>query len=292
MSGYDYLGNPAPQGKKILIAAVLDCGTDANRFVAMKQILDIGAKLLRYPDVEIAASEFTFTKGAVALMPQQPSMYRKKPLEVLWSKNADSKGGMASTAKVMNLVTGLDFNLNLEEHVTIDATDIRTGSGNVFRAGDILTLRELMLAMMLPSSNTGAAAFARIVGEKMLQEITPGEYTDTECRTEYVARMNAKASKQLGIVDPTFDSPVGGGATITANEMLRLCVEALTYPEICKVWNQKTYTIPVKGPNARNVSLQTTVTDASIEAEYTILGGKTGSLDSAKALVMAAEVEV
>jgi D-alanyl-D-alanine carboxypeptidase (penicillin-binding protein 5/6) len=274
-----------------LIAAVLDCGTDANRFVAMKQILDIGAKLLRYPDAEIADSEFTFSKGAVALLPSQPSMYRKKPLEVLWSKNGDSKGGMASTVKVMNLITGLDVNPNLEAHMTIVSDDLYEGSGNVFRVGDVVKLRDLMWAMMLPSSNSGGRAFAHTIGDMILQEIAPGTYTEEECRLEFISRMNAKAA-EIGISNPNFDSTFGGTATITAIEMLRMGIEACTYPDICKIWGYKTHTIHVGGPAARDITLSTTVTDAAIEAEYTILGGKTGSNSMAKALVMAAEVEV
>ena len=62
---------------------------------------------------------------------------------------------------------------------------------------------------------------------------------------------------------------------------------------VCMVWGKKSYTVAVGGTNARSVSLSTTVTDSAIEAVYTILGGKTGSLtNGAKALVMVAEASV
>ena len=293
MNGYDYLGNPIPQGKVILIGAVLDAGSDANRFKAMKQLLDIGVKKLQFPDAEIAADEFTYaSKGAVALLPQEPAMHQLHTPVALYAKNADSKAEIASVTKVMSLVTGLDYAHDLEEVVAIKSADVRSGSGNYFSAGDTMTLREMMLAMMLPSSNTAAWAFARIVGAKVLEAQGDSAYTDTECVTAFIAAMNAKAANAIGMTNPNFVYPDGGVATMTPAELLRLIVEACSYPDICKVWGKKTYTIAVGGSNPRNVTLETTVTDAAIEAVYTILGGKTGSMTNAKALVMAAEVAV
>lgn len=295
MNGYDYLGNPIPQGKVILIGAVLDAGTDANRFKAMKQLLDIGVKKLRFPDVEIGSDEFTYaTKGAVALLPQEPPMYQKQSLTILYSKAATTQAIPASTTKVMSLITGMDYIGSVMEEVTYKSSDEESGSGDVFDAGDIITIRDLMLAMMLPSSNGSAQCFARICGAKMLEAQGDNSYTDSECRTEFVRQMNLKAA-YIGMTNSTFTSASGLQTTTktTVSDMLRIVVEACSYPDICKVWGKKTYTVTVKGTNPRSVVLNTTVTDAAIEAVYTILGGKTGSLtQGAKALVMAAEVEV
>ena len=288
-------GSPVAQGKAILIGAVLDAGTSENRFKAMKQLLDIGVKKLRFPDAEIGSDEFTYaTKGAVALLPQEPSMYQRQPLEVLYSKAATTQDTPASTTKVMSLITGMDYIGSVMEQVTYKSSDEESGSGDVFDAGDVITIRDLMLAMMLPSSNGAAQCFARICGAKMLDAAGESGYTDSACRTRFVQEMNAKAA-YIGMTNSTFSSASGLMTTtkMTASDMLRMVVEACSYPDICKVWGKKSYTVAVGGTNARSVSLSTTVTDSAIEAVYTILGGKTGSLtNGAKALVMVAEASV
>ncbi len=296
MPDYDYQGNPLPQGKKILIGAVLDAGSGENRFKAMKQLLDIAKKKIQLPDAEIAVSEFTFaSKGAVAILPDgPPAMYERHALNLLYSKAATVQSIPASTTKVMSLITGMDFVQSVKERVSIKASDIQSGSGNVFSAGDTLTIEELMLAMTLPSSNTAAQAFARICGAKMLEAAGVTSYTDTECRTAFIAQMNGKAA-YIGMTGAEFTSASGLATDnkMTITDMMQMIVEACSYPEICKVWGKKQYTIAVGGSNQRNVLLETTVTDSAIEASYTILGGKTGSLDSgatAAALVMVAEV--
>lgn len=282
-------------GKHILIGAVLDAGTAENRFKAMKQLLDIGAKKLRNPDAGIASNEFTYaSKGAVMLLPEQPAMYQRKTLDLLYSKTATTQDIPASVTKVMSLITGMDYIGSVMERITYKSSDEQSGSGDVFDAGDIITVQDLMLAMMLPSSNGSAMCFARICGEKMLQAAGVTSYTDADCRAEFVQAMNRKAAF-IGMSNSSFDSPSGlsENNTTTATDLLRMVIEACSYPEICKVWGKQSYTVAVGGTNPRNVTLTSTVTDSAIEAAYVILGGKTGSLNSgAKALVMVAEVEV
>lgn len=298
---YDINGTPLISGlvggQSILVAAIMDAGSDANRFKAMKQILDIGKKKLADPDAVISDSEFTYaTKGAVcAYPPAMPGMYEKYGFSMLYSKNGTTQSVPASTTKVMALITGLDYVLDVKKVITIKSSDVEAGSGNYFFAGDTLTIEELMLSMMLPSSNTAAQAFARICGAAMLEAAGDSTYTDAECKTEFIAKMNTKAA-YIGMANSTFTSPSGLQTTtkMTVEDMVRLLVEACSYPQILKVWNKKSYTISVGGTNPRSVQLTTTLTDTSIENSYYIFGGKTGSLNSgttAAALVMVAGIK-
>ena len=296
---YDKDGNPlvSPSGgesKYILVGTVLDANSDSDRFVAMKELLDIGKKKMADPEAVISDSEFTHaTKGAVCVLPVgHSSMYEKYPFVPLYSKNADTQAVPASVTKVMSLITGMDYLSTVKDVITITSTDPEGGSGAYFSAGDTMTIEELMLAMMLPSSNTAAKAFARVCGEKMLKSVADGTYTDAQCRTEFISQMNKKAA-YIGMSDSYFDSPSGASGNIhtTANDLIRLVVEATSYPQICKVWNKKSYTIAVGGTNPRNVQLTSTVQNTAIENSYYIFGGKTGSLTSPRsaALVMVAE---
>lgn len=299
MGIYEINGNPltSASADKILIAALLDAGSDSNRFLAMKQLLDIGKKKLADPKAVISDSEFTYaSNGAVCAMPVgSPAMYEQFQFDLLYSKNATTQSIPASTTKVMSLVTGLDYVQNVKEVITIKSSDVQVGSGNYFSAGDTMTIEELMLAMMLPSSNTAAQAFGRICGEKMLKSVADGTYTDSQCMTEFISKMNTKAA-YIGMTNSTFTSASGLATTnkMTVKDMIQMIVEACSYDRILKVWGKKSYTIAVGGTNPRNVQLSTTVTDSAIEASYYILGGKTGSIDSgttAAALVMVAKAK-
>ena len=285
--------------ENILVASVLDADSDGARFTAMKQLLDIGKKKLNNPSAVISDSEFTYaTKGAVCALPLgNTGMYERYPFDMLYTKNADTQAVPASVTKVMSLITGMDYLSDVKKVVTVNSSDLVGGSGAYFSAGDTMTIEEVMLSMALPSSNTCAQVFARICGAKMLEAEGTTTYTDAECRTKFVAKMNEKAS-YIGMSNSTFVSASGlsinsANNLSTASDLIQMMVEACSYPEILKVWNKKSYTISVGGTNPRSVKLDTTVTNTAIENAYYIFGGKTGSLTSprAAALVMVARIK-
>lgn len=296
---YDISGNPlvvsTGGSSNILVASVLDADSDSARFTAMKQLLDIGKKKLADPTAVISDSEYTYaSKGSVCALPfGNTGMYEKYTFDMLYGKNATTQAVPASVTKVMSLITGLDYLDNVSEIITIKSSDSEGGSGPTLSNGDTMTMQELMLCMALPSSNTGAQAFARICGAKMLETKGITTYTDSECRTEFVAQMNAKAS-YIGMANSTFANASGTSSSnvTTTNDLIQMLVEACSYPEILKIWNKKSYTISVGGSNPRTITITTTVANQTLENSYYILGGKTGSLSSPKAaaLVMVAEI--
>lgn len=295
---YDVNGNPiyspSSGGSYILAGAVLDANSDSDRFAAMKELFDIGKKKMADPSAVIGDGEFTkATKGAVCAIPVYPTaMYEKYPTVMLYSKNADTQAVPASVTKVMSLVTGMDYLSTFEDVITITSTDPIGGSGAYFSAGDTMTMQEVILSMLLPSSNTAAQAFARLCGAKMLEAKGITTYTDAQCRTEFIAKMNEKAA-YLGMSNSVWTSASGaaGDTYTTASDLIKLILEACSYPEILKTWNKKSYTISIGGTNPRTQELTTTVTNTALENSYYIFGGKTGSLTSPRsaALVMVAE---
>lgn len=296
---YDINGNPlvvsAGGSSSILVASVLDADSDSARFSAMKQLLDVGKKKLADPTAVISDSEFTYaSKGSVCALPfGNTGMYEKYTFDMLYEKNATTQACPASVTKIMSLMTGLDYLENVTDVITLNSSDSLGGSGPTLYAGDTMTIQELMLCMALPSSNTAAQAFARICGAKMLEAAGDSTYTDSECRTEFITKMNAKAA-YIGMSNSTFVNASGasGDNQTTTNDLVQMMVEACSYPEILKVWNKKSYTISVGGSNARSLTIETTVTNQTLENSYFIYGGKTGSLTSpkAEALVMVAEI--
>lgn len=284
--------------EKIMIGAVLDATTLDNRFIAMKQLYDIAYKKINDSEYQPSENDFASAlKGAVCILPPCPSaMLENYDFEMLYSKDSDVQASIASTSKVMSLITGLDYIYSVKEIITIISNDIQSGSGNIFSAGDTISIEDLMFSMMLPSSNTGGMAFARICGEKMIKLSNPNASPSaTECINAFVSQMNIKAIS-IGMNNSNFVSPTGYTSEnkSTVNDLIKMVVEACSYNQILKVWNKKSHVINVGGSNPRAITIDTTVANDTLERDYYILGGKTGSLNSgatASALVMIAKLK-
>lgn len=289
MSVFDINGNILATHSYKLVGAVIDASSETNRFLAMKQLFDIAKNKISNPNYTPASGDFSYaTKGAVCVLPEQPSMYEDYQFDFLYSKNETTQSIPASTTKVMSLVTALPFITSIEEKVTLVSGDIESGSGNYFSAGDILTIEDLFYGMMLPSSNTCAKALAHYCGKIILGN---NSASVSDCVSAFVTEMNRRASL-IGCTGSTFTTPSGYDTNnkSTASDILRITIEAASHPEINRVWNKKAYSISVGGSNPRTVSLETTVTNETLEASYYIFGGKTGHITgSADALVMIAE---
>lgn len=276
----------------ILVGVVLGASSEANRFSAMKKLLDFGVAKLGDSDFTPTDSEFTAyaSKGAVCVLPKyQTSMYEGYNLDILYQKNGTTEALPASATKVMTALTGLPYISTIKEKVTLVSGDIESGSGNYFSAGDVLTIEDILYGMMLPSSNTCAKAFAHYVGGKILGNASASV---SDCVSAFVSEMNNRASI-IGCTDTEFDSPSGlsQNTTTTASDLLRIVVEACSFDEIMRIWGKKSYTISIGGTNPRTQSITTTVANTSLEASYYIFGGKTGHLNSpsdANSLVMIA----
>lgn len=116
-------------------------------------------------------------------------------------------------------------------------------------------------------------------GERIKPIIYPNTFTASECRTAFVEYMNAKAA-DIGMDASVFMNPTGldeSGHTVTASDMIQLLLCATGYDELVSVWSKDTYTVKIKGDNAREVEIDTTVAGASLENTYHIFGGKTGT---------------
>lgn len=292
MNVYDINGSPLVSFSSYkLVGAILDASSEENRFLAMKQLFDIAKEKISNPNYIPGTNDFSYaTKGAVCVLPEPMSFYEQYSLDTLYSKNADVQAVPASTTKVMALITGMPYVSSIKDRVTLVSGDIQTGSGNYFSAGDILTIEDIIFGMMLPSSNTCAMAFAHYVGAKILDN---NSASVSDCVAAFVAEMNKKASL-IGCSNSSFNTPSGLSTTnfSTANDMLRIVIEAASFPEINKIWNKKTYVVNVGGTNPRTVNLTTTVQNETLENDYYIFGGKTGHLittPEANALVMIAE---
>lgn len=101
-------------------------------------------------------------------------------------------------------------------------------------------------------------------------------------RTAFVTEMNKK-TKQLGMINTNFENPHGlhdANQYTTAKDLLLMGIHSLGYKELQSVMGVREKEIQVEGPNARNLNIETSVENSSINDNFDILGAKTGTLSS------------
>lgn len=113
---------------------------------------------------------------------------------ILAKKNADKKMYPASLTKIMTAILAIEMG-NLSDVIKVDDDTPYEISGShiALEPGEMLTLKDMLYALMLPSANDAALAIAK-------------HYGKTE--TEFVNLMNEKA-KELGAYNTHFANPHG-----------------------------------------------------------------------------------
>lgn len=278
MSGYNVNGERL-EDDYVLVGAILDASSSNDNYLAMKQLLDVGKRRVKNPDATVTSADFNkATAGIVCCMPKyNASLYDGFPFEILYSKNKDVQHGPASVTKILTAVTGLPYISDLSERITFVADDIHTGSGAIFEAGDIVSIEDILFALMFWSSNSAAFAFARYVGARLLNDQNA---SPADCVTAFVTEMNRVATS-IGCSGSAFDSPSGYSTTnlTTVSDLLKIAIHASSFRELNDVWNKTTHTIKIDGSNPREETGTFSVTtNSTINADYSVFGGKPGSL--------------
>ena len=150
---------------------------------------------------------------------------------VLYEKNADERLSMASTTKIMTALVALESG-DIDREVTVPREAVGVeGTSVCLKEGEILTLRELLYAMMLESANDAAAAIAVAVGGSI---------------EDFALMMNEKA-ESLGLADTSFENPHGLDGEnhyTTARNLAILAAHALENPDFCDLVSTYKKSIP------------------------------------------------
>lgn len=154
--------------------------------------------------------------------------------DIIFSKNADRKMPMASTTKIMTALVAIK-KCNIASIVVIpqQATGI-AGSSVYLRAGERLTLEELLYAMLLESANDAATAIAIFVGGSV---------------DSFADMMNNEADL-LGLQNTHFTNPHGLDDTehyTTARELAVIAAAAMQNETFRKIVSTYKKTIPLNG---------------------------------------------
>ena len=159
---------------------------------------------------------------------------------VLFEKNSREKLGMASTTKIMTALV-VSQSCDISEQVTIDARAVGIeGSSIYLRAGEALTVEQLLYALLLNSANDAAVALALHVSESV---------------EAFSDKMNQKA-EELGLCDTRFVNPHGlydDGHYTTAYDLAMITKAALENETVKKIVSTYKTTIPSSDGNGVRV---------------------------------------
>lgn len=182
--------------------------------------------------------------------------------EVLYEKNAHTSAQIASTTKIMTALVVLE-NCSPDEVVTVTAESVGVeGSSMYLKAGEQLTVRELLYGMMLTSGNDAAVALA--------------------CHTAgseegFVKLMNDKA-QELGLKNACFKNPHGltaEGHGCTAYELALITKAAVKSKLFCDIVSTKHLSVAGRFLTNHNKMLELYDGASGVKTGYTRAAGRT-----------------
>ncbi len=196
--------------------------------------------------------------------------------KVLYAKGIYDKVYPASITKIMTAMLALKSG-KLDDTVTISQENVTLEEGSQvcgFSAGDQVTLDQLLHCLLVYSGNDAASAIAEYVGGS------------TE---NFVQMMNSYAT-ELGCTGTHFTNPHGlqdENHYTTPYDIYLMLNEAMKYKEFTEITELSSYTVDYTGADGSALSTTLQATDHYLTGEatppkdVTILGGKTGTTDSA-----------
>ena len=209
---------------------------------------------------------------------EPPELYSTKALLIeretnttLYDIGADERAYPASLTKVMTALVVLE-NADLDDEVTVEEADFDnlTPDSSVagLRAGETLTVRDLLACLLVPSGNDASYVLARYVGD--------GDWH------AFVDMMNKRA-EELGCKDTHFANPCGlheEDHYTTARDLVLIFEEALTHPEFVEAAGSLTWDLPATSQNpARTLESTDMLLDpeSSVYMNGEVVASKTGT---------------
>ena len=203
----------------------------------------------------------------ITLTSKEAIIYNLNDDNIIYEKNSNEQTKIASLTKIMTSLVAIENINNIDDTVTVDYKDLQGLKGYAvagFKAGDTVTYKDLLYALMLPSAADAANILARSIAG------------NTE---EFVNMMNDKANK-LGLKNTKFSNPIGmdNDNYSTAYDLSIILKEAIKSDLFKELYNTDSYT------TTNNIKL--TKTTSKIASKYNLdisnlTGSKTGFTDEA-----------
>lgn len=180
---------------------------------------------------------------------------------VLYAQNINQRSLIASTTKIMTAVVVLEHcKPETVYTIPVQATNIE-GSSLYLKAGEKLTIRDLLYGMMLHSGNDAAVALALACSDSV---------------PEFVDLMNLKAQK-LGLQDTHFENPNGLDGEnhySTAADLANLTRYAIQNEEFVKIVSTKSITVGNRFLKNHNKLLWSVEGAIGVKTGYTKAAGR------------------
>ncbi len=201
-------------------------------------------------------------------------LYEATTDTVFYEKNADMELPPASMTKVMTAVLVLEQNPQLEGTLTVSENAVKhyycSSMGYPhLKAGEVISYKDCMAYMLIPSANEAATSFAFEIGGDM---------------ETFVQMMNDKV-KELGCTNTQFKDPVGLSSSdhyTTPRDMIRICRYAMSFDSFREAVSAASVTVPVSNMRDESYECYTTnyvkFPDDRYESPYSqyVTGVKTG----------------
>ena len=179
---------------------------------------------------------------------------------LLYDKNGEKRMLIASTTKLMTALVALEQG-GLQQEITVTGGHMAEGSSMYLRAGEKLTLEELLYGLLLCSGNDAALAVTECMGGAV----------------PFVARMNEKAA-ELGMENTHFANPNGlddEAHYSTAEDMAKLAAAAMDDPVLRRVASTRTARIGGRTLTNHNKLLSRVEGCVGLKTGYTRAAGRT-----------------
>ncbi|SFC30483.1 D-alanyl-D-alanine carboxypeptidase family protein [Clostridium uliginosum] len=162
--------------------------------------------------------------------------------KILYSKNGDKVLEPASTTKVMTAIIALE-KCKLDDEVTIEKDFTQVDGTTIgLLKGDVVTVHDLLLGLLLESGNDAAEALAYHISSSL---------------EDFAILMNDKA-KELGALHTNFKNPSGlpdPEHVTTANDLALIMREAIKNKDYIDISNVKSYEIIPKNDSSKKIWL-------------------------------------
>lgn len=210
---------------------------------------------INYPSISCDTEKFQI-KSKAALIKYLDYNYNRDILNL----NTDERWPIASVTKLMTSVAAVE-SIGWDEKVQISGKAVQTeGTAGSLLTGETYTVRDLIKAMLITSSNDAAVALSEFVGEK-----------------EFIDLMQKKA-RELNMLQTTYLEPTGLSFVnqSTANDLAKLAAYINeSYPELFKISRLKEAQIT----DLKSGRTKTLSNIDKFAGQEDFLGGKTGYID-------------
>jgi len=185
-------------------------------------------------------------------------IYNPETKQVLWENNSQDSRSIASITKVMTAEVLLESNPDLTREVVIERSDVSHANHTYLRAGERVSIDDLLHLTLIASDNAAARALART----------------SEVGTEaFIGRMNEKA-KEMGLQQTSYADPSGliAANVSSAYDMARLIAFASSDSRVASIMRMPYYTVMT---NRRVINIHST-NQLVVKGDVDVLAGKTG----------------